>query len=455
MRGTVTSRSAPAEVPARAVESFAPIGRSSRDMSALDQRSAARVIAASVALMPLLRPGLAGAVTPADVVIAASVLVAALWLGSNRLPVRTPLAVSVAVLVMGGLVAAIVGDHATIGAIAIGQDLLLFTWCVAIANVCRTPAALAVVVRTWVWSSVAVAGVLVVGAVTGLMALTGQEVEGGRASLLFPNPNQAGGYFAASLMVILCCGVIRHRSAKVVAALAVSAAMLLAASNAAIGGTLIGLVLAGILAIARRRGALAAIAVSAIVAVVLTMGAVAFVRLDVPAAAQRSNIRLFQNTIGRSAQSAEDRFGRFELLRELYLVQPLLGYGPAATKAVLTDIPYNTPKGAHDDYAATFVERGVIGAIGLMLLIGSLIRMTASFASRPLDSGFSAVIKYPEFLAGALVAVAVSSLTHEVLHFRYVWALFGLVACLYLWARQDASVRHLVGVGPLAVGGHA
>lgn len=452
MRGSSASASAPAEGPARAVAPTARIGRSSLDMSALDQRSAARVVAASIAMVPLLRPGLAGAVTPADVVIAASVLVAALWLGSNRLPVQLPLAASVAMLVAGGLLAAIVGDHATTGAIAVGQDLLLFAWCVAIANVCRTPGALAVVVRAWVWSSVAVAGVLIVAAASGSTALAGQEVEGGRASLLFPNPNQAGGYFAASFMVILCSGVIPRRSVKVVAAVVVGSATLLASSNAAIGGTLVGLIVAGILAIAKRRGVLVAMAVGAIVAGALTAGAVTFVRLDAVEAARGSDVRLLQNTIGRSERSAGDRMGRFEQLRDLYLVQPLLGFGPASTKAVLDDGPFNDAKSAHNDYAAAFVERGVVGAVGLMLLIGSLIRMTASFASRPLDAGFAEVIKAPEFLAGALVALAVSSLTHEILHFRYVWPLFGLVACMYLWARKDAPARRAVGSVPSTQG---
>ena len=399
----------------------------------------------SIAALPLLRPGLAGALTPADLAIAASVLAVALWLGSGHLQVRVPLALSVALLVAGGQVAAIVGDHATIGAIAIAQDLLLFAWCVAIANICRTPEALAIVLRGWVWSSVAVAGLMVVAALTGSTALAGQEVEGGRAALMFANPNQAGGYFAASLMVVLCSGVISRRSLKVVAVLLVGSATLLAASNAAIGGTLLGLVVVGILTIAQRRGALIAIAVGAIAAAALTAGAVTFVRLGAVEAARQSDVRLLQNTIGRSERSAGDRLGRFEQLRDLYLVQPLLGYGPAATKAVLDDGPFNDAKGAHNDYAAAFVERGVIGAVGLMLLIGSLIGMTASFASRRVHEGFASVVRAPQFLAGALVAVAVSSLTHEILHFRYVWALFGLTACLHLWARGDVRPRRATG----------
>jgi O-antigen ligase len=287
---------------------------------------------------------------------------------------------------------------------------------------------------------VAVAVFLIVAASSGSMGLAGQEIEGGRAQLMFSNPNQAGGYFAAALMVILSCGVIPRRSLKIAAALAVTVAMFFAASNAAIGGTVVGLFAAGVLAIAKRRGVLIAIAAAAIVGVSLTIAAIAFVRLDAVEAARGSDIRLLQNTIGRSERSAEDRLGRFEQLRDLYLVHPLLGYGAASTKQVLDDGPFNDAKSAHNDYAATFVERGLLGALGLVLLVGSLIRMTASFAARPLDPGFAAVIRAPEFLVGALVALAIASLTHEILHFRYVWPLFGLVSCLYLWAQQDRAV---------------
>ena len=102
MRGRLTSLSMPAEALAEPVVTTARFGRRTRDMSGLDQRSAARVIGASIAVMPILRPGLAGSVTPADVVIAGSVLVVLLWLGSNRLQVRMPLGLSVATLVAGG-----------------------------------------------------------------------------------------------------------------------------------------------------------------------------------------------------------------------------------------------------------------------------------------------------------------------------------------------------------------
>jgi O-antigen ligase len=163
------------------------------------------------------------------------------------------------------------------------------------------------------------------------------------------------------------------------------------------------------------------------------------VRLDVAGAAQESDIRLLRNTLGRGEESAGDRLGRWESLGDAYLQYPISGYGAAATKAVLDEGPFNDAKGAHNDYAAALVERGLMGSIALILLIASVARRMATFAIRPLASGYAAVLSAPQFLAGALFVLAISSLTHEILHFRNVWALLGLVAAVSLWARPDVA----------------
>ena len=42
------------------------------------------------------------------------------------------------------------------------------------------------------------------------------------------------------------------------------------------------------------------------------------------------------------------------------------------------------------------------------------------------------MVPRPELLAAAVIAVGFSGLFYEVLHFRHVWALFGLIAALAL-----------------------
>ncbi|HET9312188.1 MAG TPA: O-antigen ligase family protein [Actinomycetota bacterium] len=403
-----------------------------------DHRWAAMALGASIWLLPVLRPGL-GTVRPADLAIVGSTAVVVLWLGWSRVPLRMPFAASMTLFGIAGLVAASVSGHATIGIVAVVQDLVLLAWCLAIANVCRTPETLAIVVRAWAWSATVAASVVIVGAVAGLSALSGQEIEGGRASLAFDNPNQAGAYFACAFFVILSAGAIIPRRRRFVMTTIVVAAVLFAASNAAIGGILLGLVVVGILAIARRRGVASAIAAASIAALVVAGAAVAFVRLDVAETAGESDIRLLRNTLGRGSESAGDRVGRWESLGDAYLQYPVSGYGAAATKAVLDEGPFNDAKGAHNDYAAALAERGLLGSIALILLIASITTRMGSIAVRPLTRGFAAVLGAPHFLAGALVVLAISSLTHEILHFRNVWVLLGLVAAVSLWSREDVA----------------
>jgi O-antigen ligase len=212
--------------------------------------------------------------------------------------------------------------------------------------------------------------------------------------------------------------------------------VLFAASNAAIGGILLGLVVVGILSIARRRGVATAVAAASIAAFLIAGAVVAFVRLDVAEAAGESDIRLLRNTLGRGTESAGDRLGRWESLGDAYLEHPISGYGAAATKAVLDEGPFNDAKGAHNDYAAALAERGLLGSVALILLFGSVAMHMASFAVRPLTPRYAAVLGAPHFLVGALVVLAISSLTHEILHFRNVWVLLGLVAAVSLWSRE-------------------
>jgi O-antigen ligase len=408
--------------------------------SIAEHRWAATAIGVSVWLVPVLRPGL-GPVRPADFAIVGASAVVFLWLGWSRVPVRAPFAASTTLLCIAGLTAALASGHAVVGIVAVTQDLVLLGWCLAIANVCRTPETLGIVLKACAWSATVAASIVIVGGVTGIAALSGQEIEGGRASLAFDNPNQAGAYFACAFFVILSSGPILPRRRKIVMAIVVAAGVLFAASNAAIGGVLLGLLLVAILSIARRRGIVTAIAAASIAAFVVGGAAVAFVRLDVAAAAQESDIRLLRNTLGRGEESAGDRLGRWESLGDAYLRYPITGYGAAATKAVLDEGPFNDAKGAHNDYAAALAERGLLGSIALILLIGAVVHRMATFAIRPLAPGYAAVMGAPQFLAGALLVLAISSLTHEVLHFRNVWVLLGLVAAVSLWARPGVSTE--------------
>ena len=112
------------------------------------------------------------------------------------------------------------------------------------------------------------------------------------------------------------------------------------------------------------------------------------------------------------------------------------GIGPSRTKDWLAQEGASYVKEAHSDYTATLVERGVIGALGLLLLGLSAVRRGTGILVGPLRSDYASVIRAPQMLLGALVAVFAASSFYEVLHFRHVWALLGLLAGVELWGRE-------------------
>jgi O-antigen ligase len=96
--------------------------------------------------------------------------------------------------------------------------------------------------------------------------------------------------------------------------------------------------------------------------------------------------------------------------------------------------PY--PKEAHDDWVAAVIERGALGGLGLLLLVGEiLIRASRAWDPLRLLLGLRMVMPAPAYLVGALGCVLVFSFTHEVLHDRTAWTLFAFVAAVALWGR--------------------
>jgi len=184
------------------------------------------------------------------------------------------------------------------------------------------------------------------------------------------------------------------------------------------------------------------VAVAVVLGTVLaTGGAVAVLTVDVRGIVTRAeeSSPLVRDSIGREAESSGSRA---ILLREgvrLWLRgdTTLWGIGPANTATVLraTQSPY--VKEAHDDYVATVLERGVVGAVALLLLVaGVAVRGRRIVARGGIAPSHVDVVPRPELLVAALAAIAVSAMFYEVLHFRHVWALLGLVAALELSGRR-------------------
>jgi O-antigen ligase len=146
--------------------------------------------------------------------------------------------------------------------------------------------------------------------------------------------------------------------------------------------------------------------------------------------ARDSGQSLLVNTLGRSNSSSAQRSALIDEALSLYASDGLLGSGPSTTKALLFDRQYPYAKEAHDDYLAALVERGPLGVLGVVLLVISAAWRAGTVLRGPPSLSFAAQIPRPVGLVAALVALGVAGTYYEVMHFRFLWLLLGLVAVL-------------------------
>jgi O-antigen ligase len=396
--------------------------------------------ALGIVLLPLLVPSLPGNAAPVDVILLLSAAATLLWAGWAGHRLRLPYVLPVALLVTAGSIAALLGHYPVRGALTVAQDLMLLAWCAVVANLMRTPEAARVLLRAWVWSATAWAAILVLAVAAGLSSVGGFSEQGGRAELTFGNPNLAGNYFAISLLV-LWAGPRPRRTVVLLAATALLiAAILFTGSNSAIGGVVAGFLVAFVVSVTRKRGLIAALAVGVIMVSVAVLTSLSIQTDDLLGAARESSSAVVRNSIGRTERSGEGRVVHYWQLIHLYREGGILGQGPATTKEVLADRGAPDIKEAHNDYIGVLVERGVFGGLGLILLIGS-VGLRAARLGEGLDDRYRRAVRSTYPLMGACLAVAIGSVFHELLHYRHVWTLLGIVAGLHLWGRATRSDR--------------
>jgi len=399
-----------------------------------EARLAVAVVAVAIALLPITIPEGPVGIAPVDAVVLLALCATLVWAGASAAPLHAPYVVPVAILVLSGAVAALLGPFPGMAGVAVVQDIVLFAWCLAIANVARTPEAIRTLLRAWTWSAIAWSTFLVVAVGLGISSEIGVSTRAGRALLTFDTPNSAGNYFLVSLFVVLAADRPRTRLGRVAAYVIVTLALGLTGSMAALLGLIGGVVVGGAVAIARRRGIASAVALLAVVALASVV-AIGIARRDnLLQDASHSPYSLIRNSIGRVQRSSTPRLGRLSELWQLRASAPTLGWGPATTKLVLKSERVLFAKEAHNDYVAAFVERGVGGGVGIVLLLGAVWVRGSVSARRQLRLPFADALRSPVPLVSALVAIAISGMFHEILHFRQVWTLLGIVAALHLWA---------------------
>lgn len=397
-------------------------------------------IGVAVVALPLLRPSGPGNTGVVDLALVGAMFACALWASTGWHRPHLPYALPVGLTVAAGALALLVSDvHLRQGMIALAQDVFVFAWAAAVATVGRERRMLDTLCRVWAYSAIGWAAVLIVAEVAGITWLSGiSSVDGIRASFTLGDPNLAANYFLCGLLVMRACRRPRRGWWRWLACAVVVTAIVLTLSNGGMLALLVATVFGALLRLVRR----GAVALAVVLGTVLAIGgAAAVLTVDVHGVVTRAeeSSPLVRDSIGRQAESSGSRQ---VLVREglrLWLRGDTTpwGIGPANTATVLraTQSPY--VKEAHDDYLATVLERGVLGAVALVLLVASVaVRSRRIVAAGGIAPSHVDVVPRPELLVAALVAIAVSALFYEVLHFRHVWALLGLVAALELSGRR-------------------
>ncbi len=417
--------------------SWAFAGRRSMDSDAgLDARVPLIATVVAVVLVPFLTPGGPAGIAPVDLFIAIAAAAVMVW-ASVGVKIRAPYAVPVAVLLVAGAAGALAGPVPTAGLVALIQDVWLLAWAIVVANVARSPTGLRLILKAWVIASVAWAAVGLIGVIAGIPALAGLAAnEGGRISLRFGDPNYAANYFVVSIMLIWATSYPRRRVLRTCAYGLLVAAWIFTGSNSGIVSLLVGVSAASILGVRRRWGVVPMIAAASLVVLAAFAVAPHVSLVGIQRAAQASRYQVVRDWVGRSPSSIEDRSLLLHESIGLFYQGGLLGEGPGSTKPRLTDTQAPFVKEAHDDYFAALTERGVIGVLGLLLLLASVLVRTLTVAIRPLRPEVEAIVPRPNALAGAVLGTLVSSSVYELLHVRHVWTLFAIVAAIYAWGRR-------------------
>lgn len=333
-------------------------------------------------------------------------------------------------LVLAGLLAGALSRYPGDSLQAIGTDVYLLLAALTVTRVVSAPGPWARrAVVAWVAGAVAWTAPLLLSA-AGLIPtaawgilVTSQH----RAFGTFANPNLAGSYYAVSLFLVLA--VVQRAWLRRVLVVPLVIAVVLTGSMAALIGT--GLAIAVLLVRRlvrqlRAPNSLQSTAKLAAAAVVAALG----IGLTAPALAVTPTViadtPVLHNSIGRLDRSDSSRFVLWQLGFHTFGDEVLVGVGPGTAGIRLAQVS-EVGKSLHSDLLASLLERGVLGAVALLLLLGGAVLTAWRVAVRG-----AAWLASPAALAVAVLTVVPGLVTHEVLHFRHVWLLLGLLAAARL-----------------------
>jgi len=396
------------------------------------QRITMITITAAFVFQPVLHPSGPLNSSPVDVLTVASILTAVVWAWVGRHTVRVPYFVPVALMVAAGAASGLHGALPGLALVTIGTDLLLFAWCVTVANVLTAPVVMRCALAAWSWSGIAWAAVVIAAWLGHVTALEGlQAASGNRVLFTFGDPNYASAYWDVTIFVVYATRVPRARWMRITGYVLLVGALALTESNGGVLALGVAVVFLVLVRAYRRRGWVGLLAVALLVGSAVVTFFTALPLSSIRAWAVGTGQPLLVNSIGRSAQSSAERGLLISEMKQLFQTgDGWVGLGPASIKPVLAARLYPYSNEAHNDFLAALVERGPIGLLGVVLLVGLAAARAGPIMRAAVPSRYALVVPAPVGLVAALLALGVNSFYEEILHFRFLWALLGIVAIL-------------------------
>jgi O-antigen ligase len=422
------------------------------------------VLAAAIALLPLLKPAGPGNTAPVDVFVALFLFTSAVGLLQRRRPFQVPAGTPILVIVVASLLALIASLNLSTGLLTLVVDIYLFVLFIAVANELDSERALRFALNAWVVTALAWATILV-GASMRLLPAALQDFVGAsayateRVAGASGNANMAASYMLISFFVALAASWPRRRFARFVVSGWLLAGMYLTGSNGALAALLGGVAFLGLgvyLRSGRSRqqimglvGAATLIAVILIGVTVSIVGIPRFGVADVDALAQREQQGALAKNIGRLDHGINERLFIWGQGWRAAVPRLAIGLGPGeAIDYTVTTTGF--PISLHNDPLAYLLERGILGLLGFI----ALHKVVLGWGGRLLVSNGRGP-RTMRALGAAVVANLVFCLSHETLHYRHVWVLYGMVWAAYTVVsrrqRAEAAVAARASRSPATI----
>ncbi|MFY9588982.1 MAG: O-antigen ligase family protein [Actinomycetota bacterium] len=386
--------------------------------------------------------------TPSDASIVVFLLLAAVSFWRSRLRIRLPLSAGFTLSLLGGTVAVTQSIVPRESISALLQDLYLFSFFLLTVNLIAQAPEKFVRRVAVVWALVATgAGIftwIVASRCPGNIPVVFGHATATpfcRVSGTLFDENLNGYFLVIGLFVVWAAPWPRRLFGKAILTVPIVFGIYETQSITALIALVAGVIATAAVSFVSRRQAAAAATILVLAIAVIGVAALPpdFER-DPSSALETIGTKgsAFEGSFGRSDASFSGRTQRWREALQFFGGSLLIGIGPSSTDNALA--AQRAPIGGelHNDYVAGFLERGIVGGVGVLLLFGA----AAAWAMRvAIDDGLRRRGWRPPAFAGAMIAVLLTAITLETLHFRHQWLLFALVIGLGL--RQERAADSL------------